>query len=123
MKTSHATLVRWKDMAKERVGEKIERRYVSGTHLTLAQFFLTRGCLVPTHEHESEQFVNAVAGKLRLRLGTDGAEVADVAAGEVLMIPPHLPHSAEALEDSIVFDAFSPTRKDWLEKRDDYFRR
>ena len=34
-----------------------------------------------------------------------------------------MPHSAEALEDSIVFDAFSPTRKDWLEKRDDYFRR
>jgi quercetin dioxygenase-like cupin family protein len=123
METSQATHVRWNDIAKERVGEKIERRYVSGVHLTLAQFFLARGCLVPTHEHDSEQFVNVVAGKLRLRLGADGAEVADVAADEVLMIPPHLPHSAEALEDSIVFDAFSPTRKDWLEKRDDYFRR
>lgn len=123
METSQATHIRWNDMAKERVGEKIERRYVSGVHLTLAQFFLARGCLVPTHEHESEQFVNVVAGKLRLRLGANGAEVADVAAGEVLMIPPHLPHSAEALEDSIVFDSFSPTRKDWIEKRDDYFRR
>ena len=58
-----------------------------------------------------------------MRLGADGAEVVDVAAGEVLLIPPYLPHSAEALEDCIVFDSFSPTRKDWIEKRDDYFTR
>ena len=123
MKTSQATHVRWSDLPREPVAEKIDRRYVSGVHLTLAQFHLAKGCLVPSHEHESEQFVNVVAGKLRLRLGGDGAEVVDVAAGELLMIPPRVPHSAEALEDTIVFDAFSPTRKDWLEKRDDYFRR
>ena len=123
MKTSQATHVRWNDLPRERVAELIERRYVTGVHLTMAQFFLAKGCVVPTHEHESEQFVNVVAGKLRLRLGAEGAEVADVAAGEVLMIPPLVPHSAEALEDSVVFDSFSPTRKDWIEKRDDYFRR
>lgn len=123
MKTSQATYVRWNDLPRERVGELIERRYVTGVHLTLAQFFLQKGCLVPQHEHESEQFVNVVSGKLRLRLGADGTEVTDVAAGEVLMIPPNVPHSAEALEDSVIFDSFSPTRKDWIEKRDDYFRR
>ena len=47
----------------------------------------------------------------------------DVAAGEVLVLPSHLPHSAEALEDSMVCDAFSPIRADWVEKRDDYLRR
>jgi len=123
MKTSQATHVRWNDLPREPVGELIERRYVTGVHLTLAQFFLRKGCLVPQHEHESEQFVNVVSGTLRLRLGAEGTEVADVAAGEVLMIPPHLPHSAEALEDCVIFDSFSPTRKDWIEKRDDYFRR
>lgn len=123
MKTSQATHVRWEDLPRERVGSLIERRYMSGVHLTFAQFHLEKGCVVPAHEHESEQFVNVVRGKLRLRLGVDGAEMVDVGAGEMLMIPPHLPHSAEALEDSIVFDAFSPTRKDWIEKRDDYFRR
>ena len=123
MKTSQATHVRWNDLPRERVGERVERRYVTAHHLTLAQFFLAKGCLVPSHEHESEQFVNVVAGKLRLRVGADGGEVFDVAAGEVLLLPPHLPHSAEALEDSVVFDSFSPTRKDWIEKRDDYFRR
>ena len=123
MKTPLASHVRWNDLPRERVGDLIERRYVTGVHLTMAQFFLAKGCLVSRHEHESEQFVNVVAGTLRLRLGADGAEVADVAAGEVLMIPPNVPHSAEALEDTVVFDSFSPTRKDWIEKRDDYFRR
>ena len=123
MKTSQATHVRWNDLPREAVGEKIDRRYVTGVHLTLAQFFLAQGCVVPRHAHESEQFVNVISGTLRLRLGEDAAEVVDVAAGEVLMIPPNLPHSAEALEDTIVFDSFSPTRRDWIEKRDDYFRR
>jgi quercetin dioxygenase-like cupin family protein len=62
MKTSQATHVRWGDLPREQVGERIERRYVTGVHLTLAQFHLAKGCLVPTHEHESEQFVNVVAG-------------------------------------------------------------
>lgn len=123
MKTSQAQRVRWDDLPRERLGPLLERRYVTAQHLTLGQFFLAKGCLVPTHEHESEQFANIMQGKLRFRLGADGGEVVDVAAGEVLMIPPHLPHSAEALEDSVVFDSFSPTRKDWQEKKDDYLRR
>ena len=96
---------------------------MTGEHLTLAQFFLARGCVVPTHEHESEQFANVLKGRLRFRLGTNGADVVEVAAGEVLMIPSRLPHAAEALEDSVVADAFGPPRSDWLEKRDDYLRR
>jgi len=91
--------------------------------LTLAQFFLQKGCLVAQHEHESEQFVNVVSGTLRLRVGAEGTEVVDVAAGGVLMIPPHVPHSAEALEDTVVFDSFSPIRSDWAEKQDAYLRR
>src|SRR5262249_28930280 len=55
---AHATRVRWEDMPRERLGPLLERRYVTGQHLTLAQFFLAKGCLVPTHEHESEQFAH-----------------------------------------------------------------
>ena len=123
MSVSQATHVRWDDLPRERLSDKLERRYVTGQHLTLAQFFLAKGCLVPTHTHESEQFANVLKGQLRFRLGAEGGEVVDVAAGEVLMIPPMLPHSAEALEDSIVYDSFSPTRSDWIAKRDDYLRR
>ena len=123
MITAKATHIRWNELPRERLNEKLERRYVTGQHLTLAQFFLAKGCVVPTHEHESEQFSFVLEGCLRFRLGADGAEIVDVRAGEVLLIPSRLPHAAEALEDSVVSDSFSPIRADWLEKHDDYLRR
>jgi len=123
MNTTEATRVRWDDMPRERLNERLERRYITGRHLTLAQFHLAKGCLVPTHVHESEQFAHVMRGCLRFRLGDDGAEVIDVHGGEVLVLPSNVPHSAEALEDSVVCDAFSPIRSDWAAQRDDYLRR
>ena len=43
-------------------------------------------------------------------------------AGEVLCIPPNMPHEATALEDTIDLDVFNPPRKDWIEKNDEYLR-
>ena len=123
MSITLATHIRWEDQPRERLGPLLERRYVTLQNMTLAQFFLAKGCVVPTHDHESEQFANVVRGCLRFRLGADGKEVVDVGAGEVLLIPSRLPHSAEALEDTVIFDSFSPIREDWVAKRDDYLRR
>ena len=122
MSVTQATHVRWDDVPRERLNDKLERRFVTGEHVTLAQFFLARGCIVARHAHESEQFSHVVSGCLRFRLGEDGAEVVDVKAGEFLVLPSHLPHAAEALEDSVVLDSFSPIRRDWVEKRDQYLR-
>jgi quercetin dioxygenase-like cupin family protein len=44
-------------------------------------------------------------------------------AGELLRIPPHVPHSVEALEDSVALDLFSPRREDWLRGDDAYLRK
>jgi quercetin dioxygenase-like cupin family protein len=49
--------------------------------------------------------------------------VVDVAAGEVLHIPANLAHKAEALEDTLDVDVFSPPRQDWLDQTDAYLRR
>ena len=122
MDTTQATHVRWDDMPRERLNERLERRYITGRHLTLAQFPLAKGCIVPTHVHESEQFAHVMKGCLRFRLGDDAAEAIDVRGGEVLVLPPNVPHSAEALEDSVVCDAFSPIRSDWVARRDAYLR-
>ena len=123
MHATQATHFRWDDIQQETLNDRLKRRFITGQHLTLAQFFLAKGCLVPTHEHVSEQFAHVLTGCLRFRLGKDGGDVVDVAAGEVLVLPSHLPHAAEALEDSVVCDVFSPIRADWVEKRDDYLRR
>ena len=43
-------------------------------------------------------------------------------AGEVLVIPSNVPHSAYALEDTVDIDVFSPPREDWLNGSDAYLR-
>jgi quercetin dioxygenase-like cupin family protein len=40
-----------------------------------------------------------------------------------MQIPPNVPHEVEVIEDTIVFDVFSPIRQDWIDKTDTYFRR
>ena len=51
----------------------------------------------------------------------DGEEVA-VRAGEILCIPPHVPHEVIALEDSVALDIFNPPRQDWIDGDDAYLR-
>jgi quercetin dioxygenase-like cupin family protein len=46
-----------------------------------------------------------------------------VKAGETLVIPSHMPHSAVALEDTVDVDIFAPIRQDWIDKDDSYLRR
>jgi quercetin dioxygenase-like cupin family protein len=57
-----------------------------------------------------------------LRLGAEGEQEVTVRSGEVLTIPPNLPHSAEALEDTLDVDIFDPPRQDWLDGNDAYLR-
>ena len=118
-----ATHYRWDDMPKEAVNEQLSRRLVTGERLMLAHVYLDQGCIVPQHSHDNEQLTYILEGKLRFFLGDDGSEVVDVAAGEVLHIPSNLPHKAEALEDTLDVDIFSPPRADWLEGTDAYLRR
>ncbi len=40
-----------------------------------------------------------------------------------MVIPPDVPHRAEALEDTVDIDVFSPIRQDWLDGTDTYFHR
>jgi len=122
-KTAKVTFHRWDDMPKERVTDQIDRRLVVGERMMLAHVYLKKGSIVPRHSHENEQLTYILEGALRFTIGADGAEEIVVRAGEVLVIPSHVPHQAEALEDTLDVDVFSPPRQDWLDGTDDYFRR
>lgn len=113
---------RWTDIPEEPLKGSITRRMISGEKAMLAQIVLKKGDTVPRHSHHNEQLTYVIAGKLLLRLGEQGEHVVVVAAGEVLVIPPNLPHSAEALEDTLDIDVFAPPREDWLARTDDYLR-
>ena len=122
MGNPHVTHYRWTDIPREELSPLIGRRLVTGERMMLAHVYLAKGAIVPRHAHENEQLTYILEGTLRFRLGEDGAETVDVAAGEVLHIPSNLPHEAEALEDTLDVDVFSPPRQDWLDGTDAYLR-
>jgi quercetin dioxygenase-like cupin family protein len=113
-------LYRWDEIALEKVTEMLSRKLITGEREMLAQIYLKRGCLVPSHSHESEQMTCVLQGALRFLVG--GEEIT-VREGEVLHIPSWTVHQAEALEDTFELDFFSPIRQDWLDHTDDYLRR
>lgn len=120
---AEARRFRWDEMPKEPVTDGISRRLVTGERMMLAHVYLDEGTVVPRHAHENEQLTYILEGALRFSVGEEGddREVV-VRAGEVLHIPPRVPHEAEALEDTLDVDVFSPPREDWLDGTDDYFR-
>lgn len=117
------TFYRWEDMPREKVTELIDRRLITGDRMMLAHVYLKKGSVVPRHAHENEQITYILQGALKFWIGDDESEEVVVGPGEVLHIPSNVPHKAEALEDTLDVDIFSPPRQDWLDKTDDYFHR
>jgi len=98
----------------------IARQFVHGSQSMLARILLRKGALVPRHSHHNEQITYILSGALRFQFD-DGREIV-VRAGETLVIPPHMPHAAEAIEDTIDLDVFAPPREDWINGTDAYLR-
>ena len=110
---------RWPDIFQEQLNPLCARQCIHGAKMTVARICLKKGAVVPLHRHENEQITILQEGKLRFVL--DGQEVI-LAAGEMLEIDPDMPHSVEALEDSVATDLFSPVREDWKRGDDAYLR-
>jgi quercetin dioxygenase-like cupin family protein len=122
MKTADATLHTWEKIPKEQLNSNISRKLITGTNMMIAHIYLKKGGTVPLHSHHNEQITYVLTGALKFLLGQEQDEEIIVHAGEVLVIPPHLPHSALALEDTLDVDVFNPPREDWLDGSDSYLR-
>ena len=110
----------WSCIAVERLSPLIDRQYVNTENTTVARFFLRKGAAVPEHRHENEQIAFVLSGAMRFVI--EGKPVI-LRAGETLCVPPNTPHSAEALEDTIDLDVFTPPRTDWISGDDSYLRK
>ena len=104
----------------EKLSSHISRQMMSGEDATLARVLIAKGGIVPRHSHRSEQFSLIVSGALKFFF--DDGETTVVHAGEIILIPAHVPHKAEALEDTVDIDFFAPRRDDWILKDDAYLR-
>lgn len=109
----------WITMEMEKLNELISRQMISGEGATLSQLHMKKGAVVPRHSHLNEQYSWIISGALNFIF--DDREIL-VRAGEVLLIPAHVPHSAVAMEDTLDVDFFAPRREDWIRKEDAYLR-
>jgi quercetin dioxygenase-like cupin family protein len=110
----------WSAVELENLNPLLQRQFVVGQNIMIARVLLKKGCVVPEHSHHNEQLTYILEGALKFWI--DGKEII-VNAGEVLTIPPHMPHRAEALMDTVDLDVFNPPRADWINKTDQYLRR
>jgi len=109
----------WNTVPLEDLNPLLQRQFVVGQEIMLARVLLKKGCIVPEHSHHNEQLTYVLEGALKFWI--DGQEIV-VNAGETLCIPAHMPHKAEALEDTVDLDVFNPPRADWINKTDQYLR-
>ena len=84
---------------------------VHGEKTLMAQFSIARGSVIPLHSHPHEQTGFMVSGKLRFKVEN---ETKDVESGDSWCIPGDIEQSADALEDSVIIEVFSPVREDYL---------
>ncbi len=106
-----AVVYRWSDLPTDRPMPRLERRRIIGERMMISQVLLEKGCVVPSHAHENEQLACVVRGRIRFGLGVEGSpehQQMVLTGGEVLHLPSNVPHSAEALDETLILDLFSP---------------
>lgn len=110
----------WSDITVEQMTPLVTRQVIHAENITIARIGIKAGGAVPTHSHLNEQVLNMISG--RMKVVVDGIEMV-LHGGQTLVLAPNVPHSVEALEDTVAVDVFSPRREDWIRGEDGYLRR
>lgn len=90
-----------------------QKTLVHGAKTLMTEFRLRKGSIVPQHSHQHEQTGYLVTGKVKFNAGS---EVIVCRPGDSWCIQSDLEHGAEALEDSVLVEVFSPVREDYLQR-------
>ena len=85
-------------------------RFIHSDKITLAYWVITKGSVIPMHQHVHEMMVNVLEGKLELTIGN---ETQIIQPGQVGVIASQVPHSAKAITDCRLLDVFFPVREDY----------
>jgi len=82
----------------------------AGERLSVLHWNLADGSIVPTHQHEHEQFGYVISGGFAM---TVGDERATLAAGDSYFIPANSPHGFVTIGQTEAIDVFAPVRTDY----------
>ena len=110
----------WDRIEKEQLSETFSRQVIHGETMTVARVELKAGSTVPEHSHPNEQICMLEKGAIKFVIA--GREQL-LRPGDVLRVPPGVPHRVDAIVDSVAVDLFSPPREDWIRGDDAYLRK
>lgn len=90
-----------------------ERRILSyGGRLMLVQFTFEAGVTSYEHSHPHEQIGYVVSGEVDVIV--EGAETCRLTSGGSYYVPPNTRHYVKTVLPSVLIDAFTPVRDDFL---------
>ncbi|MGE5549025.1 MAG: cupin domain-containing protein [Bacteroidota bacterium] len=96
----------------ETVAPGVSRQVLArGGGLMTVEVRFAKGVAMPPHTHPHEQVSYILAGRFE---GFIGGEKTILTAGDTYYVPPDVPHTVTALEDSVILDVFTPQREDFL---------
>ncbi|RNC80714.1 MAG: cupin domain-containing protein [Phycisphaera sp.] len=89
----------------------IDRQRIIADKMMISRVLLHKGFKVDRHSHDNEQIAVVLSGKVRFLLGAAGSDdeyTETLTAGQTIVFPSNVPHGAEAIEDTLILDIFSP---------------
>jgi quercetin dioxygenase-like cupin family protein len=103
---------------KIKLAEIVPKEIMPGYHgklihtqnMSLAFWEVEAGAKVPEHAHMNEQVMHVLEGSFEFTLG---GITKTYEPGELVIIPPNVPHSGLALTSCKLMDVFSPTREEY----------
>ena len=78
----------------------------------LCHFKLKKGARIPLHSHAPSQIGYVVSGRVRF-LGEKESDAFEAGPGDAYVIDPDVTHGAEALQDTVYVEVFSPSRPEY----------
>lgn len=104
------TIHRWTDLPQDHPMDLIDRRRIVGDNAMISEVFLHKGFKLATHSHANEQIAMVMSGRVRFTIneGMPDEDTCELEGGQVIVFQPNVPHAAEALEDTLIYDVFSP---------------
>jgi quercetin dioxygenase-like cupin family protein len=103
----------WNQVPAVELSPGLTRQMIHTPRMTILRVSFKKGVATPAHQHIHEQVTMLTSGAMRFDLA--GVPVL-LNPGDLLPIPSNVPHGAEALEDSVLIDVFTPPREDLIAK-------
>ena len=111
-------LYRLSDQPVEEVTPLMHRQYLHAAQATFSRWIMKAGAVVPVHHHVNEQITWITQGACEVY--SQGKKYV-MHAGDIMIIPPNVPHEFHFTEDTIDIDVFSPPRQDWMDGTTAYY--